>query len=353
MHIPRMPLFNFRIDSLPLGTLLFAVGCSSAGDGPGLQGDASNEQHRASEDASEDAALPTTDSARLETGFEPGGDGATPTEPGSASDAIVGFDGATGGAFPAYWGMVGASADSLYAADATHTAAMFDNPRTAIGDSAGNKAAKLPNTVGWWYGDSYAGFAAAVAAGKVVPGAVGAKYDNEDWPGTPTSERSDVATTQLYMKKFCDLAHAQHLLCIVAPSPNIVKGYPGHDTFGADIWAQYVAMGVPTAVGNSGADVFDLQAQHFEADAAGYAKWVAQVQALSKKVAPSQAMMVNLSTNHGTADQMYAAAEAVAPSVAGFWLNVPQATGISIAQALVVKWLAKPIAVGVAWPPKP
>jgi hypothetical protein len=145
-------------------------------------------------------------------------------------------------------------------------------------------------------------------------------YDPEKWPDTPAEEQDDPA---LAMRHFGQLAHASGYRVIMAPArdlayaPNSV--YP--KLSGEDASAWYLANRIAMAAARY-ADVLDIQAQYLTVpDLVAYKDFVhtavSQAYAANRYCRP----LAGISTNHGTAAEMAAAAKSV--NVGGYWLNVP------------------------------
>jgi len=146
-----------------------------------------------------------------------------------------------------------------------------------------------------------------------------ALYDCEAWTLTPPDEQADPAG---YMRKFCQLAHEHHLLCITTPGRDLAEHQPG-----SDLDEKYLAMKLPESAARY-ADYFEIQSQHDEVDAQAFAGFVAKAAAQARRANPSVRVLAGLSTAHGkdnvAADQMLRAADAVARTIVGFWLNIPR-----------------------------
>lgn len=174
-------------------------------------------------------------------------------------------------------------------------------------------------------------FLYAIATGTVPPGTTYVLYDNEDWAMTPAAERADPGT---YMAQFVDTAHAYGYKAILAPSPDITTDMSCHNPAEAS-WANYLtACDIPALVAAAHPDVFEIQAQPYEAVTStnrncGCYQWlVTDAVAEAKAQAHLPEVLAGLSTNPEgatiAATTLYADTLHTEGAVSGYWLNVPE-----------------------------
>jgi hypothetical protein len=167
------------------------------------------------------------------------------------------------------------------------------------------------------------GMAAAVAAGALPAGVGAILYDPESWSYTPSVEQHHLAS---YVSQALALAHSKGLRLIVTPGVDLT-GVLEQGTTSADTVQNYLSSGIDAAV--APADVVDIQAQRFEADAASYASFVRQVAEQIRAKNPRAVIVAGLSTNPAsipagvTSTMLSSSIDATRGLVSGYWLNIP------------------------------
>ncbi len=182
------------------------------------------------------------------------------------------------------------------------------------------------------YYSSYASFAEAVGGAGLATGAKWVLYDNEDWSATPLDEQQHPA---YYMQAFATLAHAHGLLAMETPARDLVNT-PGADCTrqrGETVDQAYIRCRIPAD--SRYADMFEIQAQADEGNAAQYAWLVGAARDQVLGVNPAATLMAGLTTDRGfSVAQIVACWHAATPIVKGFWMNTTAATVALTGQVL-------------------
>lgn len=161
---------------------------------------------------------------------------------------------------------------------------------------------------------------AAVARNPAVAAVL---YDPEAWPMTPREEQLDpVAATC----KAATIVHAQGKLLIATPAIDLIRVIePGADRDGQR-FAAFERLGLAGRIARC-ADVYEIQAQGAEADAAKFRDFVRAEAQQARAANPRVIVLAGISTNPSgrrvDAQQVYAAVQATRNGVDGYWLNIP------------------------------
>ncbi|HTT52655.1 MAG TPA: hypothetical protein VMH35_14745 [Streptosporangiaceae bacterium] len=199
------------------------------------------------------------------------------------------------------------------------TAAMLDTPGSY---ARGNDPGRNPVLDGFHTTPalgyrSYSAFAADVAAGAIGPWFRAVLYDNENWPGTPAAEQQD---PWAYLALFGQLAHANGLLYIATPARDLgnvaTSRRPKRPGETLDEW--YVRTNIAGAAAGA-ADIAQVQAQVHTASVPAFARLVSQARPQALAASRDVKVYGGLSTNHGSPDQMAAAASSA--KVDGFYVT--------------------------------
>ncbi|WP_150003893.1 hypothetical protein [Methylacidimicrobium cyclopophantes] len=168
----------------------------------------------------------------------------------------------------------------------------------------------------------------ALAPGALDPSVRGILYDVEKWRFTPVEEQRAPAIS---MKRAAAAVRARGLLFLTAPAVDLVpvlapdSGRKRQDE-------TYLRLGLAADAARY-ADVFDIQAQRFESDAARYARFVREAAAQAKRANPKVLLLAGLSTQPGgqwvTVDDILRAIEATRGIVDGYWFNMPKPSAYS------------------------
>lgn len=183
------------------------------------------------------------------------------------------------------------------------------------------------------YGDWRAVHTASATSLKQVardvrdPAAVIILYDPEAWKYTPIGEQRDPVAAA------CSAAAAAHRhgkRLIVAPAVDLVRVLAPDAAGPGQRYATFERLKLASGMARC-ADVYEVQAQGAEADAAKFRHFV-QVEAHQARAAnPRILVLAGLSTNPSghrvSARQVYTAVESVRDSVDGYWLNIPAGGG--------------------------
>lgn len=175
---------------------------------------------------------------------------------------------------------------------------------------------------------SYAEFASQLQSGTISPAYKWVLYDPEEWPQTPAAEQLNPGK---YLTQFGQLAHAHGFKVIEAPGRdlgNVARAgswCPELPRENLDQW--YIrcdVAGTAAAV----ADVYVLQDQVNTTNVTEYDSLFAAARKQALAANPQVIADSELSTNHGTASQMAAAAKSV--NADGFYVSI---TSPAIGQA--------------------
>jgi hypothetical protein len=180
----------------------------------------------------------------------------------------------------------------------------------------------------------------ALAHKRIAAGTKYLLYDNEDWSLTPRNERSDPS---MYMIDFVEAAHAAGYKAILAPAIDLARSMTCYKT-ADDAAVNYVQnCSIPKLAGVAKPDIYEVQAQLYEADASlgvlcdCYDWLVLQSVLESRAAAPigtlGLTVIAGLSTNQNgkvTTPQVLqedtdnTTPANLAAAVNGYWLNVPE-----------------------------
>jgi hypothetical protein len=179
----------------------------------------------------------------------------------------------------------------------------------------------------------------AVSGG--LPGWVQAvQYDSEAWTFTPPAEKGawlqSPPSGVSYAELFCRTAHERGLRVVLSPSldlcnnkPNPAYAAPQYPVAaGERNYEAYVRHGLASAARwLRPGDVYEFQAQALETDTGRYQSVTATVGAQVRDVSQGVTFLAGLGRTKAnwdgaTAAQLTAAAQSVAPLVAGYWPNV-------------------------------
>ena len=144
-------------------------------------------------------------------------------------------------------------------------------------------------------------------------------YDNENWSFTPASEQRDPADAYA---QAASLAHGHGLQLVATPADDLTRVLDPTQAQSDPLQA-YRQTGLAALA--RGADVFDIQAQRFVGNLPMFTALVRQAAQDARHANPDAVVVAGLSTcaANPTSDQLVAAAEASAPYVSGWWMNVP------------------------------
>jgi hypothetical protein len=155
--------------------------------------------------------------------------------------------------------------------------------------------------------------------GRLRRGVRAVIYDAEHWAQTPADEQRDPAGSY---QRAAAVAHAHGLIFIATPAMDLVNT-AGKVSNPAQV---FLARDIDGAAAKY-ADVVDIQAQSLERDTAAYKDFVVRATAQIASANQGATVLAGLSTNpHGwtiTPDMLVSDMTAVAGSVSGFWLNIP------------------------------
>lgn len=170
--------------------------------------------------------------------------------------------------------------------------------------------------------------AANVAVGQVVC------FDIEHWPGSDDIEQRHL---ELAFRDFANEAKLRGNMLICAPGRDLVY-CPGSETAigqDEDINAAYLRCRIPAYA--YGAQVLLVQAQGSQKDLDAFTGLICGAR---EQQPDGQALWAGLTTGKSTADQMLAAAAAVAGVVSGFWVTIGSKDQAPVAAEFFRGWLA-------------
>ncbi len=176
---------------------------------------------------------------------------------------------------------------------------------------------------------SYAQFSSDVSGGAITHPFTWVMYDNENSAPTPTAEKKDPPT---YMDLFGSLAHAHGYKVVHAPARDLASvsgtSYPKNPGETDNQW--YLRVIAPAA---ATADILLLQNESYAGTATYASLFYALVSAVGA-VNPNALLYSEVSTDNGSASQMYSDAITVGPD--GYYVAMPGAvaTGLSFLQKM-------------------
>jgi hypothetical protein len=183
------------------------------------------------------------------------------------------------------------------------------------------------------------------AIGDGLPGWVHAvQYDAESWDFTPPIEKGAWLYNPYpgvsYAELFCRRAHDLGLRVVLTPSLDLCNNkpnpaYPGNAPqypvpAGERNYEAYVRFGLASAARwLRPGDMYEFQSQALELDPSRYASVTAKVEARVREVSQGVTFLAGIGRTEAnwdgaTAAQLTAAAQGVAPVVAGYWPNVDE-----------------------------
>jgi hypothetical protein len=224
------------------------------------------------------------------------------------------------------WIMLGSTMAQLAAGVPAQASRFFDTPY-AYADGSRVSQNQVPpgySTTPTVKYASFADFQNDVSAGAIDPTVRAVLYDPEKWDRTPLAEQLDPGT---YLRMFAQLAHQHGYVAIETPARDLVAVAGARCTAarGEGLSAAALRCGLAGQAARY-ADVVQVQSQVDEFDPVQYRDFVRRSAAQARAVNPAAVVMAGLSTSPptgvATADQLFAAADAVRTDVAGFYLTV-------------------------------
>lgn len=203
--------------------------------------------------------------------------------------------------------------------------AFFDNPRTYVMAPADQLAQVPRKAVAIVNFPSFAAMRAAFGARKVDARYGAVLYDCEAWDYTPAEEQRNPV---YYHRLAAQLAHDFRLQFIAAPATTLRKVLL--QPTGPGVYPPFMKTGIVGPIA-AVSDVFEIQAQGLLPQPDKYRALVenaaASVTAANRKVVFLAGLSTGPSGREVTAEQLYRAVAATRPSVAGYWLNIPEKSG--------------------------
>ncbi len=162
----------------------------------------------------------------------------------------------------------------------------------------------------------------ALEADRLPEGVSGVMYDNERWKFTPEAEQRGHAGS---VKQAADLVHAKGLIFLAAPAVTLVAAMAPDDK--GPRYEAYLRLRIAADAARY-ADVFDIQAQGSESNAALYADFVRRAAAQAREANPKVIVLAGISTQpNGQNVTSYDILRAIAATedfVDGYWFNIPR-----------------------------
>jgi len=235
----------------------------------------------------------------------------------AAAAAAAGAAAATLGLTPASaataptgnWVMTGWNIHQLNQLSPALASHFFNTPRAyATGPNTGaSPVADGFATAGVLVYNSYAQFAADLAAGAIAPSYTWVMYDPEYWAATPPNEQQNPAQ---YLQEFGQLAHANGLKVIEAPGRDLalVPGAACPAARGETLDHWYLRCNIPAAAA-ADADMVVVQDQVHTTSPAAFDALYTATRAAAQAANPAITVDAEVSTTYGTAAQMATAAK--------------------------------------------
>ena len=175
---------------------------------------------------------------------------------------------------------------------------------------------------------SFADFSAAISNGGIDPHVSIVIYDNEKWNNSGMTPHDEQIAPASFTAQFSSLAHHHCYAFMATPSRDLVQDQL--DYAGGTLDSYYLANGQYQGSGENfppwaaaSGDVFDIQAQAHTIDGQ-FLSFTTTAAAQAVTANPSIKILVGISTNYGTAQDMYNAVISTytLPNVIGYWINV-------------------------------
>lgn len=210
-------------------------------------------------------------------------------------------------------------------------AAHFLNTRNAILYTLNNNVNPVPSgwrSMGGMKFAAFANFNAALSAGGIDPHVSVVIYDNEKWNNSGATPHNEQIAPASYTAQFGSLARNHCYAFMATPANDLVQDQL--DYVGGSLASYYLATGQYQGSGENfppwaaaSANIFDIQAQAYTIDGQ-FVSFTTTAAAQAVAANPSIKILVGLSTNYGTAQDMYNAVLSTytLPNVAGYWINV-------------------------------
>jgi hypothetical protein len=158
-------------------------------------------------------------------------------------------------------------------------------------------------------------------------------YDNEDDSKTPKKQRINFA---YYYKLAGQMAHQDGLQLVATPALNLTESLDPSADLGVGsppatpaMLAAYLSDDIAYNTAKY-SNVIDIQSQGLTQESGVLSNFVQQASAQAKSANPNVTVLAGLSTCAGfptNGQQLASAAEATAPYVSGWWMNIPAASG--------------------------
>ena len=236
---------------------------------------------------------------------------------------VLSTTGPAGAATKPAWAMTAGNVQRMSLQDAATTSHFFDTPASY---GIGGSLVKTPVQAGYdttpvLSYTSYDEFSSDIHSGNITYPYKWVMYDPENWASTPVNEQQDPVR---YMRLFGQLAHANGLKVIQAPSRDIayVVGavFPRTPGETADHW--YVRANIAGAAAGAG-DIYVLQDEGNIDDLAEYASLYNSTAPQARAANPGVKVYSEVSTSNGTPAEMATAAKSIHPD--GFYVAAPGA----------------------------
>jgi hypothetical protein len=194
----------------------------------------------------------------------------------------------------------------------------FNNDRTYVSGSISAIAADdVPDAVPTVTYESYQSIKTAFADKKLPGDYKALLYDNEHWKFTPRAEQDNPAH---YEELVGQLARKHGMIFVSTPAVDLVDAtgklvkHSAYDTYlSRDIAGDAAKY----------ADVLDIQAQGSEANLRLFTSFADAAIKQARKANPRVILLVGITTNAVTRQQLYSAYRSMVGKADGYWLNIP------------------------------
>jgi hypothetical protein len=194
----------------------------------------------------------------------------------------------------------------------------FNDDRTYVSGSTSAIAADdVPDAVPTVTYESYQAIKTAFADKKLPGDYKALLYDNEHWKFTPPAEQDNPAH---YEELVSQLAHKHGMIFVATPAVDLV--YATGKLVNNSAYDTYLSRDIAGKAAKY-ADVLDIQAQGSEANLHLFTSFADAAIKQARKANPHIVLIVGLTTNAVTRQQLYSAYLSMAGKANGYWLNIP------------------------------
>jgi hypothetical protein len=194
----------------------------------------------------------------------------------------------------------------------------FSNNRTYVSGSATAIAADdVPDAVPTATYESYQAIKAAFADGKLPGDYKALLYDNEHWKFTPLVEQVNPAH---YEELVAQLARKHGMIFIATPAVDLV--FATGKLVNNSAYDTYLSRDIAGKAAKY-ANVLDIQAQGSEANLHLFTSFADAAIRQARKANPRVTLLIGITTNAVSRQQLYSAYLSMVGKADGYWLNIP------------------------------